>query len=35
MFGADISNVVDGKGRRSGKAARAADPRASDAASAR
>jgi len=35
MFGADISNLVDGKGRRSGKAARAADPRASDAASAR
>ena len=35
MFGADISNVVDGKGRRSGTAARAADPRASDAASAR
>ena len=35
MFGADISNLVDGNGRRSGKAARAADPRASDAASAR
>ena len=35
MFGADISNLVDGKGHRSGTTARAADPRASVAASAR